>query len=64
MYMEEKMLNKIVNGQELVCSPEEEAQIRAEWAANESKALEKKPINIETQIAQLQAQLDALKGVA
>ena len=29
------MLNKIVNGQEIECSAEEEAEIRAEWAAND-----------------------------
>ena len=28
------MLTKIVNGQEVQCTPEEEAEIRAEWAAN------------------------------
>lgn len=29
------MLNKIVNGQEVECSAEEEAEIRAEWANND-----------------------------
>jgi hypothetical protein len=29
------MLTKIVNGQEIECSAEEEAEIRAEWAAND-----------------------------
>ena len=29
------MLKKMVNGIEVVCSAEEEAEIRAEWAANE-----------------------------
>jgi len=29
------MLNKIVNGQEVECSAEEEAEIRAEWDAND-----------------------------
>ena len=28
------MMKKIVNGKEVVCSPEEEASIRAEWEAN------------------------------
>lgn len=35
------MLTKIVNGQEVICSPEEEAEIRAEWAKND--ALPKEP---------------------
>jgi|TARA_R110000822_G_C14889225_1_gene447527 hypothetical protein len=30
------MLTKIVNGQEVQCTPEEEAQIRAEWAHNDT----------------------------
>lgn len=29
------MLTKIVNGQEIECSAEEEAEIRAEWATND-----------------------------
>ena len=29
------MLNKIVNGIEMQCTPEEETQIRAEWSSNE-----------------------------
>jgi hypothetical protein len=29
------MLTKIVNGQEVECSAEEEAEIRAEWDAND-----------------------------
>lgn len=32
------MLTKMVNGKEVVCSAEEEAEIRAEWAANAAKA--------------------------
>jgi predicted choloylglycine hydrolase len=31
------MMKKIVNGIEIVCNPEEEASIWAEWAANEIK---------------------------
>jgi hypothetical protein len=30
------MLTKIVNGQEVQCTPEEEAQICAEWAHNDA----------------------------
>jgi uncharacterized lipoprotein YmbA len=57
------MLNKIVNGQELVCSPEEEAQIRAEWAANESKANQPISKSLEEQIEELKAKVEALEGV-
>jgi hypothetical protein len=36
------MLNKMVDGKEVVCSAEEEASIRTAWAANDaSKALTK-----------------------
>lgn len=34
------MLNKIVDGVEVQCTSEEEAEIRAEWAANEANAVE------------------------
>lgn len=30
------MLNKIVDGIEIQCTPEEEAAIRAEWASNDA----------------------------
>ena len=30
------MLNKIVDGVEVQCTPEEEAEIRAEWAKNDA----------------------------
>ena len=30
------MLNKIVNGVEIQCTPEEEAEIRAEWSVNDA----------------------------
>jgi hypothetical protein len=33
------MLKKMVDGVEVTCSPEEEAQIRTEWAANDAKRL-------------------------
>ena len=59
--MELKMLNKIVNGQQVQCTPEEEAEIRAEWAANEAKALEPQPPTLEEIVAQLQAEVTALK---
>lgn len=32
--MELKMLNKIVNGVEVECTPEEEIEIRREWDSN------------------------------
>ena len=32
--MELKMLNKIVNGVEVACTPEEEIEIRREWDSN------------------------------
>ena len=35
------MLTKIVNGEEVICSADEEAEIRAEWAKND--ALPKEP---------------------
>jgi len=31
------MLKKMVDGKEVICSAEEEAAIRAEWAANDAK---------------------------
>jgi len=31
------MLKKMVDGKEVICSAEEEAEIRAEWAENEAK---------------------------
>jgi hypothetical protein len=54
------MLNKIVNGVEVQCTAEEETSIRAEWANSKTK----EPIKslVALQIAQLQAQLDELKG--
>ena len=30
------MLTKIVNGEEVICTPEEESEIRAEWAKNDA----------------------------
>lgn len=51
------MLNKIVNGVEVQCTPEEEAQIRAEWAENEAS----KPVLVGTpSLEELVAQ--AVKG--
>lgn len=32
------MLKKMVNGEEVICSPEEEAEILAEWSENDKKA--------------------------
>jgi len=34
------VLTKNVNGKDVQCSAEEEAAIRAEWAANEQKAID------------------------
>ena len=34
------MLNKIVNCIEVQCTPEEEAEIRAEWARNDALSLQ------------------------
>ena len=58
------MLNKIVNGVEVQCTAEEEAAIRAEWTANETKIKEPIKSLLELQIAKLQAEIDAIKGVA
>lgn len=38
------MLTKMVNGKECICTPEEEAEIRAEWEANDKKAIEDQKI--------------------
>lgn len=37
------MLTKILNGQKVVCSSEEEMAIRGEWAANDAVPLPAKP---------------------
>lgn len=48
------MLTKIVNGQEVECSPEEETAIRAEWAANDpAKLPQPKPILSDGDLATL-----------
>jgi len=38
------MLKKMVDGIEVECSPEEEAEIRAEWEANAAKKAEEESV--------------------
>lgn len=54
-------LTKVVDGVAVDCSPEEEAAIRADWAANEQKAKlpQKTPVDA---ILDDPAQLAALKA--
>ena len=44
------MLTKIVNGIEVVLTPEEEAEIRAEWEANANKPPEVRKPSAEKQL--------------
>ena len=56
------MLNKIVNGVEVQCSSDEEAEIRAEWADNEKNKPELIPEKtLIEQILASPADLAALK---
>lgn len=49
------MLKKIVNGEEVVMSAEEESSILEEWAASDTEALKPKTKTLEERIAALEA---------
>jgi hypothetical protein len=53
------MLTKIVNGKQEICSAEEEAAIRAEWAANDPAL---KPPAKEVTLSDLQARVEKLEA--
>jgi len=53
------MLTKNVNGVDVVCSPEEEEQIRAEWAKNDQALKSAEAQDPCIRLSQLKAVLDA-----